>query len=271
MTQPSAVEDAEDGPVQSALQAIAQSQSTLEVLPTTNLSAVPYITAALPAYTSTGHYSAKDAISKEELFASIPLSDAECEFGWREMACFEFGEGRHGVIPSDSVKLNAWKSLLSAATAMGIDVTQRLDERSQSTIVNLENDWPDELSRAVLRSMASCAPESGEIQLDDQTCARNVGRTLLKDRTDGAKGSIPVAVFKSAWADLLPEKWRALTDLGLLDGYYSLEGGGQDIVYIDNSAGVAAAANGAAPAEIKSTLGAKRKWHEKFRASKKTS
>lgn len=229
-----------------------------------------YIAAALPSYTSTGYYLSKDAISKEELFANIPLSDAECEKGWRELACFELGDEHHCVVPSASVKLKVWEALLATATARNIDLTQALDERSQSAVIDLESDWPEALIRAVLQSMSTNTLLSSEMQLDDKTCATNLGRTLLKDRTDGSNGPLSVIAFKGAWTDLLPEKWRALAEVDLLGGSYVLESGGQNITYVDNVSGDAALVNGSAPAETKSTLGAKRKWHEKFRASKKT-
>ena len=69
------------------------------------------------------------------------------------------------------------------------------------------------------------------------------------------------------WTDLLPEKWRASADLKSLEGYYKLENGGQDIAYVGKQNGLMASTTGTAAEEAKSTLGAKRKWHDKFRAS----
>lgn len=226
---------------------------------------------ALPVFTSTGQYSTKDGITKNALFANIPLSDAECERGWKELACFEIGESRHCVVPSASVHVQAWKSIMQAANASSIDLTQPLSEQSISTIIDSENDWPIDLSHAILRSMTASATESGVLQLDDQTCARHIGQALLKDLTDTSKDPVSVVGFKKAWADLLPEKWRDLADLKTVEGSYKLENGSKDIVHAESLGGINANTNGVAPEEAKSTLGAKRKWHEKFRASKKPS
>ena len=153
---------------------------------------------------------------------------------------------------------------------MGVDLMQRLDEHDQSFTSHLEGDWPNELSKAVLKSMASTT-STNDLQLNETQCVRTVGKMLLKERTySSSSKSLPVKAFTAAWADLLPEKWRAQAEISLLEGYYWLENGGQDIRFVDNAAGIGSAADGGTSEETKSTLGAKRKWHEKFRASKKT-
>lgn len=273
LAEPCVEQDDENQIPQQGLRAIAQPQSTLEVLPTTNLSAVPHIKSALPVFTSTRQYSAKDGITKEDLFANNPLSDIECERGWKELACFEveLPAARHAIIPSASVQLKAWKSILELANASMVDLTQTLGPEQMSVIVqDLDNEWPIALLKAMLRSM-TVHPEADVLELDSQMCAGHVGRALLKDSTDTSKGTISVAAFKAAWADLLPEQWRPYATLDTIEGSYTLENGGRDIVHAESSGVAAANANGGAPEEAKSTLGAKRKWHEKFRASKKTS
>lgn len=74
---------------QTTLDAISQPQSTLELQPATAASAASYIRAALPTYTSTGHTGSTTKVSKQQLFANIPLSDGECEQAWTDLACFE--------------------------------------------------------------------------------------------------------------------------------------------------------------------------------------
>ena len=69
----------------------------------------------------------------------------------------------------------------------------------------------------------------------------------------------------------MPEKWRSSADLKALEGLYILENGGEDIKFVESSATDSLAGDAAGPTDAKVTLGAKRKWHEKFRASKKTS
>ena len=252
-----------------SLEAIAQSTSTLELQQTKNASAIPYIKAALPTYTSTGHYDSKDAISKDELFANIPLSNAECERDWIELACFELKDPCQSLIPSDGIKLKAWQSILEVATAKSVDLTQALNQSDQPTIISSENEWPVELSQAVVRSMASDTAASDTLQLDQTKCARVIGLMLLKDQTQNSSKSTPVQPFLKVWADLLPEKWRGLAEITQLEHHSRLENGSQDITFVEGGSDVIV--KNAAPEATKSTLGAKRKWHEKFRASKKTS
>lgn len=220
-------------------------------------------------YASTGHFSSKDPISKDELFANVPASNAECERAWQQLACFEL-EGE-ALIPSASVKVAVWEAILSAATADGIDLASPLQKNHVQTLCDLNGtEWPRELSLATLRSMAQrSSADEDSLLLDAQSTARTIGHALLKTRADPAP--LAKSSFLSTWSDLLPEKWRSTAQLNLLDGSYRLEG--SEIVFDDGAGGGAnALPTGAkAPAEAKSALGAKRKWHEKFRgAAKKT-
>lgn len=259
----------QDGSSQPVLKAISQPQSTLELLPCSATSAIPYIVAALPSYTSTQHNSSTTTLTKDDLFANIPLSDGQCEAGWIELACFESGDGRHAVVPTASVKTKVWEAILGAATATGIDLTGELGPDDLSRLLNMESDWPEAVTTAVLRSMSTSYLTSSVITLDPELCAKRVGQALLKDLSDTARGSISAASFKTKWADLLPEKWRSHAALNLLNGCYRLENGGKDILLVEDSLDTVAAVNGGSTGGSKSTLGAKRKWHEKFRASKK--
>lgn len=258
-----------DGSSQPVLKAIAQPQSTLELLPCSATSAIPYIVAALPSYTSTQHHSSSTAVTKHDLFANIPLSDGECEAGWIELACVESGDGRHAVIPTASVKTKVWEGILGAATATGIDLTGELNHDDLSRLLNMESDWPDAVTTAVLRSMSTPDLTSNTTTLDPELCAKRVGLALLEDLSGPTSGSISTAPFKTKWANLLPEEWRSHAALNLLNGCYRLENGGKDILLVEDSLDGVAAANGGSTAGSKPTLGAKRKWHEKFRASKK--
>ena len=231
----------------------------MELQPAKDVSAADHIRAMLPIYASTGHYHSTEGTSKRTLFSNIPASDAECEAAWTRLACFET-DGK-AVIPSPSVKLKGWEAILMNATAYNIDLTEPLDERSRSTITE-SADWPNEVTTAMLLSMAG-PKRSGELQLEDKICAEAVGQALLKGRSEGQ--ATKKAAFVSSWADLLPEKWRGSATLNLLDGSYRLDNG--EIKPLDANAPLAKGAQ--APAEAKSTLGAKRKWHDKFRETAK--
>jgi len=243
-------------------QAVAQSNFTLELSPASNVSAAPYLEAALPTYSSSGHAQPREApVSKEELFKNIPLSDAECEQAWTELTCFELHHPPACFLPTAKAKVAAWRSILNAAIVSGVDLTSISTEEQMDRIIDEDDDRPVELSRAVLRSV-STVTDGDTVKVDEDRCIRRVGLNELESRT----GYTPTADFTKAWADALPEKWRDKARLELLEGKFAIDG--QQITAVENAVPSKAGANGEA-AGAKSSLGAKRKWHDKFRASKK--
>lgn len=150
--------------------------------------------------------------------------------------------------------------MLTQATAEGIDITAPLTRDAVQILADVEADWPNALYRAVLQSMMV-----EDTRIDRDRCARLVGLALLEHRAKMT--ACTTSEFKVAWADLLPEQWRSRAELDLLKERYKLGPDGQ-IQYVDDLASHGNAASGAVPGDAKA--GAKRKWHEKFRASKKT-
>lgn len=260
-------------PPQGRLEAIAKCDSTLELQAAKNVSAIPHIKAALPTYATTGHYDAKSLLSKERLFANIPLSDAECAQAWQDLACFELAEAnsQRAIIPSNGAKLKLWSVILESAIARGFDLTGSIDVKDVASIAEDLNDWPAELVAAVVRSMCSNSEAvGGYSQLEEIKCARVVGEMLLRERTENGRNATSLRSITEAWADMLPEKWRGRAEMSILENCYVLENGGEDVGFIEDSSVEGSGGSAATSAETKSTLGAKRKWHEKFRASKKT-
>lgn len=250
------------------LEAIAQVHSTLELQPSGTSSAVPYIKAALPMYASTGHYEPKDAMTKESLFAIIPLSDAECQQSWLKLVCFETGQPPRAFVPSVSAKLKVWQDILAAATANGVDLSDH-DAVSKLLPSVTNDDLPEELYKAVICStMEPASGLNGDGMTHEIKCSRFVGLSLLEDRTKATHSTMSVDAFKSAWADMLPEKWRSLADVNLLESACRFENNGRSVSFVEVDPSITA--DSGTPAEAKGTLGAKRRWHEKFRAAKKT-
>lgn len=258
----------EDSIIQGGLEAIAQCTSVLEVLPENNASALPHFKAVLPTYTSTGHYERGRSVSKQELFAHTPVSDAECGLAWRLLCCFEL-DGV-ALLPSESVKLKVWQAMLTGATAQGIDLAGPIDAHQRDAIVKIDSDWPVELCSALLFSASFPGSSANELTLDDTGLARMVGSALLRERTEDGRSVISATEFQARWADLMPEKWRDRADLSLLGDRLRRENNGADVSYAESGTSQSTDGPAAAPAEAKSSIGAKRKWHEKFRASKKT-
>jgi len=249
------------------IEAIAQCTSTLELLTEkTNVSATSLVKAALPTYTSTGIPATGTRIAKQHLFSNIPLSEAECELAWRDLACFEH-EGA-AMVPSDSVRLQVWRAILTTATAEGVDLTDTLDDRQVRALTENDAEWPGELADAVLRS-AGQGDGGSLLLLDGHKLALSVGLVLLKERTANGRNAVALDRFEKEWADLMPEAWREKATIERLEGSFGREKAGKDITFVDTGGSQATTVDGGAPADAK-TLGAKRKWHEKFKASKKT-
>ncbi|TKA75969.1 hypothetical protein B0A55_00690 [Friedmanniomyces simplex] len=250
-------DDDDDGIPQPGLQAIAQSSWTLELSESKSISAAPYLKAALPTYSSTGTYQSKDLVSKQQVFDDIPLCQAECETAWRDLACFELSDPQGCFLPTASAKVQAWRSILDLAVASGVDMTGDIMPKPIDMIIEQNEDWPVELAQAVLASVSN---DRGCI--DQSKCLVSVGLDLLA--MEGARG-MPVSDLLKSWRDSLPEKWRAAAKVEALPrSHYTLDDSRKIIAYANAETGAAATA-----AASKSTLGAKRKWHEKFRESKR--
>ncbi|KAK0266165.1 hypothetical protein B0A54_06667 [Friedmanniomyces endolithicus] len=259
--QPTSHNDDDENP-QPGLQAIAQSSWTLEPSEAASLPSAPhYLKAALPTYSWTGTYQSKDPpASQQQLFDDIPLSQAECEAAWRDLACFELkNEPKGCFLPTASAKVQVWRSILESATAAGVNVSR--DPLSPEHIEQLldrnDEDWPSELGRAMLASV--CDHEG---MLDPGKWVRAVGLDLVA--VEGTRGMLLSELLKK-WKDTLPEQRRSAAKVEALPwSEYTLSDDRKTITSAGAESGVASA-----PAESKLTLGAKRKWHEKFRESKK--
>ena len=256
----------ENAIAQSGLDAIAQCLSTLEVQLDSSASAISFLSTALPKYTSTGHHGPGNSRSKRELFDHLPMSNRECERDWNDLACFEL-DGI-ALLPSDSVKLKVWQAILTNATAHGLDLTESLGPGEVEQILDNDSEWPWDLSNAILDSVLASKSSLEALELDGTKLARSIGLSLLKDRTDDGRRPISAEAFQTSWADLMPEKWRSNADISLLGGSIGRESGGTEITFVTANV-THEGASSAAPTDAKTGAGAKRKWHEKFRAAKK--
>ena len=268
------LEDDKDDPPVSGLQATAKSDFTLELSPMAAdvAHAKSCIKALLPVCSSTGHWQSKTLRSKDELFADVPYSYLECQTAFEALACFELDEPKGCFVPSGQVKLEGWKRITEEAAELRVDLTGVVSDTQANNITLQATDLPKKLVQAVRDAMVDESKKEQGRFLDEQSCAAFLGIAQLETSTQG-HSSTSLTAFLAAWKDLLPEKWRDAAKLEVLQGQYSLLNDGRDIALAGSRAdqqhqgqsGKAAAADG------KSLLGAKRKWHDKFRASKKTS
>lgn len=245
---------------------MAKCDSTIELLPNPKQSAAPFIKSALPSYVSTGKYSCEKSISKAELFSHIPLSQAECELGWSELACFESTDPSGCFVPSGQVKVQIWQAAITAVTAESADLSQSFPKNEiPSYAVDLAEEWPPGLVVAIFASVSHPVADT-ILAVDRDLCVRFVGLSLLQARSEG--GATDINTFLKTWKDLMPENWRANCQLSALKGSYNVQDKG--ITYVASLVDAKGAIVNVTDADVsKSTIGAKRKWHEKFRASKR--
>lgn len=266
ITQPNDVNGNNDDTLPTAgIQAVAESDSTLELLPVPPHvnNAKSQIRALLPTYSSTGHYQSKDLLSKERLFANVPFSDMECQVAFEYMACFELEDPAGCFIPSAQAKVQAWTTILEYASTFRLDLTIPLSVTEAVNIISDTTDLPKALIKAVRDAVSSQELFSkSTTTIIEEDCVTFVGLSQLEASTQG-RGVTLKADFMSAWKDLLPEKWRGTASLTLLKDQYVLEG--SSIAFAGSTADLRTAPYMAVPA-----AGTKRKWHDKFRASKKT-
>lgn len=128
LTQPVSLSARPDGIATPGISAIAKCGSVLEAHPV-NESPVSALREAL---TRIWHHESwgGDSIAqfsgelvrkrKEDFFADIPFSDAECEQAWVELCAFEFADGP--VLPTLPTLWTYWKTIFTTAVAEGIDL-----------------------------------------------------------------------------------------------------------------------------------------------------
>ncbi|WPH04479.1 Hypothetical protein R9X50_00737000 [Acrodontium crateriforme] len=245
----------------SGIEAIATSGFTLELTPVAKTeSATPYLKAMLPLYISSDQIEPRDPITKAQLFADVPFSEVECNQAWKSLTSFESSNPPGCFRPSGKAKIKAWISILTQATATSVDLTASVHAEQMSSVVDTTEDWPVELSYAILDSLC-IDTKDGRCLRKDQSL-RQLGIWQLDALTQGGR-SVAKAEFMSSWSDCLPEKWRSEATLDVLQGAYTTEENGKSLRPVDETQ--------VAQTQAKLSLGAKRKWHEKFRpASKKT-
>ncbi|KAK3070915.1 hypothetical protein LTR53_009595 [Teratosphaeriaceae sp. CCFEE 6253] len=245
-----------DGTPQSGLQAIAQSNWTLEPSLASWTGPVNWLKPRLPRYSSTGTYESRDLLSKQQLFDDMPMSQGECEEAWKSLACFELSQPGGSFLPTANAKVRAWRAILETATASGLDLTNHFAPSKQKPSVDHDEDCPAELVSAVLLGMTN-----SEGYVDEKCCVLATGLSLLESAFRLSLGD-----FIKQWRDSLPEPWRPHARLDALPRtMYTLSDNGKTVTYpLQGDPG------GSTTAVGNSATGSKRKWHDKFRESKKS-
>ncbi|ORY02036.1 sister chromatid cohesion protein Dcc1 [Clohesyomyces aquaticus] len=240
--------------------AIASCTATLELHPSAD-SPVALLHDVLPIYDIVDGEvdAAGNGKSKGIIFSHIPLSDGQCEYGWRELMAFEFAASSWR--PSANTLSQVWKSINSAALAEGVKLDQQFlthDILKEAT----EEGYPGELVVAILQRLASDDKDrSGPWSCLDRTkTAQFVGKTLLEAK-DGK--DYLTAQYLDDWRDLLPEPWREMVAVNLITGSYTLPSS----TTIKFKGGLATAAK--EDTAIPKAGSSSRKWHERFGRARK--
>ncbi|KAF2492068.1 sister chromatid cohesion protein-like protein Dcc1 [Lophium mytilinum] len=235
--------------------AIATCPTTLELHPVTG-TAIPYLKDALPLYDLVDDEmvdAAGNGKSKLKVFSDVPLSDAQCEWGWRELIAFEFAGS--SFRPSAVTLLKLWKSINVAALAEGIDLNKQFLTEDLLKAIDDEG-YPVDLFHALLLRLAADdhVGDATWTSMDRQITVPFVGRTLLA--SEPSNQDLHTAIFIESWKDNLPELWRDDAKLDTIKGLYILPTSTTISIKGGDDEGSGEGSKGAGSAS--------RKWHERF-------
>ncbi len=215
------VSDANDLTAVPSLSIVAQCKATLELIRSPT-SPAAWLRELLPVYNGpygeTGVASpiASQATlaerrSKRDHLTNLPLSEDEFESGWREIRAFE-SDGQ-AFKPSVACLVGAWKAVVSASTAHGIDLEREFKLIGLLGILEVD-DYPTPLVEAVLWNLTTQeSVYTGSICVHEEKCVRWVGATMLEAM---GRQSTPISDFLEGWRNELPEQWRTAAMLEAL-------------------------------------------------------
>ena len=159
--------------------------------------------------------------------------------------------------------------MLETARADGIDLLKPLDREQIRVLLDSSEDQPPALPQAVLHAVTGHTDDSSGTRIEPERLVRWIGINRLE--IDALHHASSASAFRQAWKDALPEQWRDKVDLSTIKDRHMLSDGGKMIRFRDYALDFEAGVDGTGAAESKSALGTKRKWHEKFRPTKKGS
>ncbi|KAF2143558.1 uncharacterized protein K452DRAFT_224820 [Aplosporella prunicola CBS 121167] len=210
--------------------------------------------------------------SKAEVFADVPFSDEECERAWVDMCAFDL----NGVpsYPSARTPWTYWKAIHALSVAEGIDLGAQLQIRDVQRQLEEEGLLPQLIAAIFLRLLPDDQlPEPDWTVVDRAKCVPWVGKHLLI-ALDSLDSELPTASFLDQWRDALPEAWRsdvaleAIKDDYVLPTEHHIAPKGSALTQYRRTAS-AGNDKGAAAAAAAEKGPVKRKWHEKFKASRR--
>ena len=244
--------------------------------------------------------------TKMELFDQLPAPEGQLEHAWRELFAFEL-HGR-SFAPDHKTLFQAWKQAMlrftlnggSGAVVGAQNFLEADDTTSEHDLTDSETELLDAVRRAIwwsprLRKPTETTTPQDDIgELEQATTTAWVGKLALRntakdhdDDNDNDDQAVDAEQFMTSWRNVLPEKWGLGLELDLMEPDTFQLGtdpyGRRTIKWLpgedSDSAGAAGVGrkekagleSGVAKASTTRPTGplaGKRKWHDKFQASR---
>ncbi|KAL8707583.1 MAG: hypothetical protein Q9220_007424 [cf. Caloplaca sp. 1 TL-2023] len=258
--------DSQASPESHAVTAISRCDATLEAIPyspsTLQLlkEGLPILNASEEDNLLTSHQKR----SRQSISNDIPVSIQEFEQAWNDLCAVEI----EGVawLPSPSLLWKTWKSIIAACSleSWALDAGVNIELLRHAVE---EDDIPTPVFNAVISRLqvnqGNKTPLS--VLIDPLKCVQWTGVILLEYRTNAAHG-LAVEDFIREWKDHLPEVWRRRATLALLEGHY-VQPSKETVMY--DGSDLLAEKNTAAVAQAKAIGPNARKWHERFKNTRR--
>ena len=154
--------------------------------------------------------------TKQEVVASIPLSDGECEQMWVELCAFEY----KGIAmrPSATALIGVWRALFSAVVSERIDlgVDFRTDDLWELLV---DDEYPRAFFEATLNRLAADghARERGWAAVDRNKLISWLGAIVLLSHEKAALTDLTLSGFLTLWKADVPESWSEAISLKALE------------------------------------------------------
>ncbi|KAL8871594.1 MAG: hypothetical protein Q9174_002606 [Haloplaca sp. 1 TL-2023] len=225
------------------------------------MACTPLLKAILPIVSDATSYASRDTLSRssrESILEDMPVSSGEFGLAWVALCAFEIDS--QAWRPSAAILLKTWKAIMSTCTIKGLSLDRNIEVESLSPALD-EDGIPEQILYAVIQRIKLAGSLHGA-KIDSQECVPWVGAVLLQVMSE-AGPSVTVSQFIRDWMDQLPESWRKLATLHILEGKYIQPT--TDTIRFDESG--APVDHGLA--EGKATAVQSRKWHEKFKSARR--
>jgi len=153
------------------------------------------------------------SVYKSNVFADVPLSDAECEKIWTEECVFQPSPAKGYFRPDKKVLVWGLKLLMSAILADGLDIAKGADVKSLNRLLDSleQEDLLRPLAEAILKKLGG-HEEDGKYIIDEHLTLTATGSILLEDVQEMEKSE-----FEYEWSNLLFKEWRSDVNMKLLE------------------------------------------------------